>query len=80
MKVSFNAMQGVPRATHTKSFVQMIVKAVAQQGLAQACLTLILPETSSHVVDNEQGSGAIAQLAHPLRKVLSWQLKVPENF
>ena len=47
---------------------------------APACLTLILPETSSHVVDNEQGSGTIAQLAHPFRKVLSWQLKVPENF
>ena len=47
---------------------------------APACLALILPETSSHVIDNEQGSGTIAQLAHPFRKVLSWQLKVPENF
>ena len=33
MKVSLNAMQGVPRAAHTKSIVQMISKADAQQGL-----------------------------------------------
>ena len=39
-----------------------------------------MPETSSHVIDNEQGSGTIAQFAHPFRKVLSWQLKIPENF
>ena len=40
MKVSFNAMQGVPRTTHTKSFVQMIIKADAQQGLREVRTTM----------------------------------------